>query len=632
MKARILLTSIVVCFSLAAQCVPEPEQEPEPEPEAFVKETSYELVSFEVTYPQMPKEGGTIAPDVTYSYNEHVVWSDGREDDITHTDGAGITFVSHNDNLVVDEASGSARMVENLYFEPHSFFVTVELSLPDGNVTAIETEIVVVALDDYVVSTSTVQLPLELGPHQCAFPEDGDRTPEGRLTFDSYNYPEVIYTSRSKDGTPEINDEFPDNKARGIKLLVIPERESISAAGTDIPFSGGELAVLTQWASGKIDTLIVKEPVYTTETTSSLFCSEYHYVGGTGRWTVEDETKKPSSAINGKIWHIHSLGTQCYVHVRHTLKATVDDVETSILLYQNMNPSHKHWLADRWCEIWRVDAPYLSRTYKLPVINLELPEFDDYRPGGQHYGEQWPKFPGFSEDLYLSGLNTRNLHKGDNVNRAVLVYIFNSGENIGSWALEYLSGEIGYLETWYYDQIGEPVQSPSGGIQTTYQYTNSWRNNIRATMTAEASVPLKDGSTKDIHHQWEWTSKPVPELGTKFSMFIPEVKDAAADFQWKIDLDIQLDESVCRVIWKDPDYSKLHSTFYIMDCLETFEEFCASMGIPGPFADPDYTSLYVYPVTPLTHGSCEWEVTADIADGLTAEEYMNTPYDQLPGR
>ena len=560
-----------------------------------------DLTIEEFTYPTIPSTGGEVVPTLKYGYRETITRKDGTAETDTLSDGAAVSFSSEAEGLSVNQATGVTIVPVNDSFEPCLFTITVSITLPDGTSMSQATELVLDAREDTVADVVTVQLPIELGPHISVIPVG--------------YYPEVPYNSISKDGRPVETENYPYNKQRGVGIAYKPDYESVAAGGADIPFSGGELATITTWASGKRDTLVIAEPVFSAETSYRFEPELLHYAMAQ---TKEDESLKPTTSIEGKVWHIHQLGAQQMKDIVHTLTASVDGHETTLTIYQNNNVPASWVMLDLICEIERVNDPFITRLQNFY-------DYDDYRPGGQCYGssDKWVEMyvndSGQSSKVYCPGWATSGLHQGDDANRFVDFYVKHSCSTYGIWQRTYVSGVMAKEKGSYFDNN---------------RYTSSWFETVKVIITADASVKMKDGGVRDISHKWEWTSH--PKHGWTYGMFIPAVKDAAEDFEWTVTIDISFDESICKVIWESPDYSKLHATFKIKDSLETFEDFCASQGISGPFADPEsifnFGTYKIQSVTPLQHGHVDWEVTADIADGLTAEEYLNTPYNQLPGR
>lgn len=560
-----------------------------------------DLAIEEFSYSALPSTGGEVVPTLKYSYCETITRKDGTVETTTISDGAVVSFSSETEGLTVNEETGVATVPLSDSFESRSFTISVSITLPDGNSMSATTELVVDAREDYVADVITVQLPIELGPHISVIP----------VGF----YPEVTYNSISKDGRPVETENYPFNKQRGVGIAYKPDYESVAAGGADIPFSGGELATISTWASGKRDTLIIAKPEFSAETSYRFVPESLEHALV---YTVEDESLKPTTSIEGNIWHIHQLGAQQMKDIIHTLRASVDGHETSLTIYQNNNVPASCVMLDLICEIGRVKDPFITRLQNFL-------DFDDYRPGGQYYdaSAKWARTTvndgGQTTTVYCPGWATSGLHQGDDANRFVDLYLNHACDTYGIWERTYVSGITAQEKGRYFDNN---------------RYTSSWFEIVKANITAVASVKMKDGSIRDITHKWEWTSH--PKHGWTYGIFIPTVKDAAEDFEWTVTLDISFDDSICKIVWDSPDYSKLHASFKIKDSLETFDDFCASQGINGPFASPEtefnYGLYKIQSVTPLQHGHVDWEMTADIADGLTAEEYMNTPYEQLPGR
>jgi len=289
-----------------------------------------ELEITELSYPVVPAEGGTVSPQIRCSYKKVTTYGSGEKKEEFSSEGVTLVF-SSKDEIKVDSQTGEITMDLNGY-ETNEYNVTVTATLGDMSVSR---DVVVTRLgqEDRVVGSTTEQLPLKLAPHTCV------HYLYQRMEQQDWNIPvkeETEYISNSTDGTHQkdwqgellVNDNhcFNDMWAKGYP-------EYVSAKGTSIRVSGGELVRIDLYKSGKRDTVVVAEPIFNTDVQYTFKRNDKRFSGG----FVEEKTQSPSSYFNDGVWDIKRIGAEEVSDIIHTLTAVAGENSTFVKLRQNNN-------------------------------------------------------------------------------------------------------------------------------------------------------------------------------------------------------------------------------------------------------------------------------------------------------
>lgn len=602
-----------------------------------------DLTITEFSYPAVPQEGGSVTPVLTYTYTRKTIWSDGNVDEETLTQGAECIFTTEDDITLTED--GTAGVKANGSVQTKSLTVKVILEVEglsiEGQATIIQD-----GSEDRIISSTTVQLPLELEPHTAVYPIDyfypdwepeylrpGNDTRYGRIavpwtlekddniqTTDGYGREdfsgeqgwegmkrEITYESHSRDGRPElsvhtwmeINDYPPDETDFYVGSREATLYESVSASGVEIKISGGQLATVNEYLSGKKDTVIIAEPVYSTGTTYRLFKDNADRYPNRTFWketgfrekyqredvTIDDNPDyRPHSSISNKVWRIRILGPDIYVNILHTLKAKVNGYETVLTIRQNPNFRVGYTKDSNWIEFTEYE-PYIYGRQNLP-------DFEDYPYGSK------PKWAVVYRDGVAAGYlgidGTRGLHPDRN--RAVDFRYWLQAK-FYEYEYVYLNG----TKTHYYNQDAHT---------SLERYT-------KITVTAKANVPLENNTVRhftrlhEIEHRnwasWGWqnaypqylrltpessmTFKNIPNYNVDvFGICLPVQKDAVSDFDWEITIHttlLQRTDKNRKIIVPEHIRQQIEAPYntIIKDKKLTWEEFSDKAQISGMFDD-----------------------------------------------
>ncbi len=290
--------------------------------------------------------------------------------------------------------------------------------------------------------------------------------------------------------------------------------------------------------------------------------------------TVEDPAQRPRSSVTGSVWTIDAVGADEYYNILHTLTATVDGQSTSISLGQSHNTV-----------VNAVIYPY-ERVYTdfrfTGTDRDNYPEIEDYPPGST---PKWAKQTNGTK--WMDPFHTKSLHADSE--RVIKLLPTQKSKELVNHERIYLSGA--HREATFRDMPSENLFL----IES-------------ATIVAEGTVKLKDGTAKKITHTYEWYNRRVQSL----YILIPVIENLAESFVWTITIkDIELagakpfiqcnedDKSIWGYISDFASYKQLNNisqTFQFEERLSSINEWCKQVVFSGVIVahETDYgTSLYV---------------------------------------
>ena len=635
------------------------------------------LVIHSFAYPDaMPASGAKTAPVLEYSYIRETQWSDGSTARDTITTGATLIFDCSGGAAADDEGYVYADINDTT--EERSYEVTVIVCVENMGVSA-TASVTQQAADDRIVSVETMQLPIVLEPHTVVRPipwyggvgfvydnddMEADDLPDmtgdfnlshclvqaadpatGRMT-----YAEVKHTTERTDALSDETNRYVwlRNEKYGMKpwstdticLMFNGEddtyddrlmltNETVSAAGVDIRYGGGQLATVTTYLSGRRDTVIVKEPSWSTETTFPLAgrkcCShpdcgideegiypnhscehlyhldtpldDEHCYNNHGLVTFDKHDYRPHCSAEGGVWHIAQLGPVEMYRSRHTLTATVDGLSTSVVVNQNPNI---------------VAATYDDRSIRIRDLQpltpclVDAPDYCDYTPDDR---PKWAtRVDSDGNTVYLGFNTTRGIHY---VTADYVGYILNAQparhrrialkpvwydwyENTRT----FLSG-VSRHELYRSEKIGSDRDGTDGfKSESEFAGTLVIENLSRAdildyswTVTAEA--------VKDDGHRYRITHRSNPDKRIKGQsqqdFFIPQHDDIPDDFEWTATVTVSPKDSIIYrhygkhknmpfiLDWSatDPSLFGMEYTWSFMDQHESLRQFLDRQFIGG---------------------------------------------------
>ena len=526
-----LLKFLILAFGLSAMMATSCEREVIPEyiPNEY---TNLEITAFSV--PEFPAAGQTVTPLVEYRYNIIADRGTPYEKVSTFSIGCEVTFETDSPFISVDNDKLTLTAALNETVLERTATVKVIVTKKVNGKTMLEASRQMGTRQEgnveEVLSSTELQLPLHIAPHECV---------EFQLEGEGINRKEVKY----------LNDVWNQTKY-------------ISVLGAELEISGGQFVRMDTYRSGRIDTVVLCEPTFTTTT-------KYDYVeyeaGVANIVTYTDETAPdwqtghPSSYYKDGKWIINKTGVgiidtvkgyhngyknnyyninKRYQTIKHTIKAYADGNVLEITL--NQMPNRQLGLAEKKYEILEHRHDIQRRYYNFPNI-------EDFPPGSN---PKWLKdyevfnmydydaeigtiddfdntYSGFCQRAWHNFYLTKDLHPDGNRD-ITLMQAFRV--RIYPEEMVYLSGDrIKNLD------IYETPDHQSLEI-------------ARAYATIEADVKFADNQIHHITHTYEWDDKyaDFKESGYHFpcnmhmiKIIIPVVEEAVEDFEWHIKFEYQ---------------------------------------------------------------------------------------------
>lgn len=543
-----LLVALVTVGTLFPACAELETPTPDPNPK--------NLVIKEFRYDGIPAEGGSVKPVISYSYE---VLEEGRY--VKKTDGAVLTF-DVSEPLILDD-DGTVTAPSN----PSGKTITHQVKLT-VRVNSLKTE-KTVGISQYslegVKSVEYTLLPIELGPHEVA--------PTPPFVYEEEDrYKEIKFISNSKDGcyTETISRPCPDGN--GIEYLVSEgQRETVSCAGTQIPFTGGDLLTTITYYDGKVETEVEKavfsvESSYPDATDTLRYA--YVYLIETIPATLPAESIVGTTVADG-VWTINKIDSPFTGRGIHKLIATTSRGSQSITLNQNANkllPQNKNEVYyEFYDEIDKDCEPFCSRIY--------WPDFENYPPGSD------PKWVRGQSGWWWNPWDTRSLHP--DTNRYIVVSI--DDIRTKKWVISTLmSGD----EFWWVHLTKCAINYTKEGV----------------VMTAEADIPTAEGiKHKELRYEYYNELEYGPECGglTAFRIFVPDYPEAIDTFEWTVTFKHPGPEyNVCGLLrdgrpasnWKEVAHLYKDAVFTFKNCKDLAQDWidsCAPWGFYDSNISPE---------------------------------------------
>lgn len=472
-KLLVAVLSVGTLFPACAEL-----ETPTPEP------NQRNLVINEFRYDDLPSEGGSVKPVISYSYE---IMEEGRY--VKKTNGAKLLF-SFSNRLVVDFNDGTVTAPSNTSGE--TIMHQVKLTVKVNDLKAEKTVEIPQHTQEGVKSVDYTLVPLELGPHEIA------------LAYYSEE-PEIKMISESKDGLFVEDTPLEDVWNVG-NHIIFPKGtiESVSCAGTQIPFTGGDLLKTVTYYDGRVETELEEHAVFSVEYSYPEPTDTLYYVPGhlglnkTIPETLPVESIVGASVADG-VWTINKIDSPFTGRGVHKLIATTSRGSQSITLDQNDNVVRKQYGVPEYYKF--------SGEHPDPNCDrLGWPDFEDYPLGSD---PKWVR-GGSSECLswWASPYDTKGLHP--DANR----YIFFDGVQADreSWMTMILrSGD----EFWKFNDS---------------HVSDAFHNGI--VITAEADIPTAEGiKHKELRYEWneeEWSSL------SWYLIYIPNYPEATDSFKWTV--------------------------------------------------------------------------------------------------
>jgi len=530
-------------------------------------ETYSDMQITEFVYSEIPAAGGTIAPKITYKYKATTAAGKVEE----RTTGAATMFTGDNSNFSVDKENGKITASANMSVEPISF--TIELVVSKESLSAHKTITVIQAgAKEEIIDTKTVQLPIVLDPHTCVYPAGYD--PENKTyLFDTTK--EYEYTTTRTDGKTDrdyMDQINPKSGIVGVGAKIGVTSEYVSAAGVEIPVSGGDIVNINTYRSGKVDTTVVAKAVYSVST-NYTFQKERYVEDNTTKYTSDEETERPKSSISNNVWKINKIGYGIYYGISHTITATANNQIQELTINQQTN----YVIEDNY-GVGAKNQYLVFKNHEFYTQRDNWPNFEDYPVGCSS-----PKWAKDEYGDYVALEDTKDLHPDGNR----------------------------YIDFYFhvdYDRMMRGNKYISGARNNDFLIQNhNMRNLLRGgiTVVATADVKLKDGSTKTVTHtsQWiqpedsgEWNDVEYKGRGklSSFTIYLPLVENAAEDFTWSLTFSINLTDkhSIYGCNLKERSnffsYNWSFKDYIFKDCLYTVNEYREAKKISGIFAGSVY--------------------------------------------
>lgn len=511
---RLFMLATSLSMLLAASC----EREPLPDG-TFIGYDDMTIKSFIIA--DIPAAGGVVTPVVEYQYK--ALYKKGKViNEEIHTDGATVSFEVFDENLNVDKANKTIFAGINEHTTEMFYAVKAVVFCGDARAET-ETKVKQLASPEGIVSSETVRLPLALLPHDCVDRFD--------LQGQGLDTKEIHYESANADGIVTMADNIAGYGNMG-------DYETVSVSGAEIGVTGGQIVRIDTYRSGKVDTVVVEEPVFEVKTTYKVFnYGDTEYVSG--KTSPDTHMDPPASSFKDGKWTIAKVGVGAkimdldkakgipmydlyrsigkFTDIQHTLTATAGGETQTIILRQKEND--KIGETDKYIEIVNFLAAEVRGFYPLPNI-------EDFPPGSK---PKWLKdYEVFNKDFY------------DNYNSKLR--FFGGSPDI-------------YDDVWYSFEYTKDLH-PDGNRQVTIQnvcdvmwhkpqniYLTRDKSELLVTeaelvrqipyakVTATANVKKKNGEIENIKHVYEWTID-LHFNKTFFDINLPVIEDAAEDFQW----------------------------------------------------------------------------------------------------
>lgn len=467
-----LLVALVTVGTLFPACAEVEPDAPERAPRNLVIE--------EFRYGDIPAEGGSVKPVISYSYE---VLEEGRY--VKKTDGAVLTF-DVSEPLILDD-DGTVTAPSNTSEETMTHHVTLTVTMNDLKTekTADISQVGTPYIDpEGVKSVDYTLVPLELGPHEVA-------------PLSHIGQEEIKMISENKDGFFHEQAYTPD----GYGLYGPRVREVVACTGTQIPFAGGDLLKTVTYNDGRVESEIVE---------MAVFSVEYSYPDATdaldnGRFpliktipeTLPVESIVGASVADG-VWTINKIVSPFTGRGVHKLIATTSRGSQSITLDQNANiiidPLDK---LGKWSTFYEFSGNHTDPTCWR--FDKNIADFEDYPPGSD------PQWVMREDGFWCSLLDTRGMHPDNNRNT-----------NFYEPEQEFKKWRIGTLRS------GDEFRTVM--FNRYYSYI---KNGV--IITAEADIPTAEGF-KHAEFQYEY-----PDNSTdRFGIFIPYYPEATENFKWTV--------------------------------------------------------------------------------------------------
>lgn len=514
------MKKIIISFlslSLISILVISCEKDPILEPVSTI--TFEDLTITSITIPDIPANGGTVEPIVTYSFTE-VTHRGKTEEKVERTTGATVSFESMDYRLKVYNNILSVNINETIEDILYPIVATVRIGQTKAQMDATAKQL---ANNEEIISSETLQLPLRLGPHTCV---------EYFTLFE-----EISYTSENENGIVTFADHSISSDRGNIG-----DPECISVFGNELDVTGGHIARIDTYRSGRIDTTILTEAVFEAVTTYEVLdATEKIYTAG--KDSPEYHIDHPSSSYSNNKWSISKVGIGSYhpvyykehdvineyFRIKHTLKATADGKTVSLTLWQHENRevSSTHRLVDiqflrigfqrdyyNWPNIEDYPAgsnpkwPRVKDVYTMFDWSLPEDKIDDDR-------DYYNRNRGVLRDAnaYANFYDTKDMHPDGNRDLSFMVY----GKAIVQFPQRtYMTGDKSPL---HYDSA----------------YAEFWKKQVKEVkITATAEVKMKNGRKEKVEYVYECKRSPDFDMYDCFNAYLPVVKYAAEDFCWNI--------------------------------------------------------------------------------------------------
>lgn len=545
-----------------------------------------------LSYQDIPSYGGTAVPEYEYVYKRQITWNNGNIEKETLFSGATTLFSINTEDVTIDPATGVIYAPANTVYDIHEYEVTMTVTLEDGQSAEAKCTVLQQRPEDNIISSETIQLPIRLEPHTCVYPLCYDYTtladrPKTKIWNDVFYMPwkmlnpltgepadqmtEISYLSENSNGLMSediypklfVEPEFQTAESRAKQTVQFfnIEYETVSARGTTISFSGGELANINTYLSGRKDTVILAEPVYTSnveygfrpfyrcrpftpqeDVTTIMYQND-------GNIKVIPEYA-PSNTVAGNTWTIKAMGPQEFVDITHTLTASVTGSTVKVTLRQSNNTSVKEEPR------YRVEFMDHELTVHLST-ELPLPDIEDYPPGSEPRWQKWQETPWpdwyqptsyYSEPYkgWIDPMFTKTLHPDSN--RLVNIIAKSPRRAPMEAKVIFLSGASRKM-SYFKEEMVEPEAM---------------------TVTAEADIPTSDG-TKHVKHTYQWTD--AIKESKYHAFYLPYEEDANGPYEWTVTIEITPDENTIARInnyeqsVKTDTYTWFNDTNYKEDCL-----------------------------------------------------------------
>lgn len=544
-----------------------------------------------LSYNDIPSCGGTVAPIFKYVYNRRTTWTNGNIENETLDSGAVATFAINTEDVSIDPSTGVIYAAANTVYEEYEYEVTLTVSLADGQSVTSRCTVIRQLPEDDIIASETVQLPIQLEPHTCVYPLCYDFTtnveqkkeniwsevsylpmklldPETGQAADQMK--ETSYQSVNRDGKmsedmyqrlfSDTRFHSTESRARQNVQFFNIEYETVSARGTTLTFSGGELANVNTYLSGRKDTVIIAQPVYSSTVEYGLRpfyrCRPFYKQEDIAAIMYNNQVDAipeyaPSNTIlNDNTWKINGMGPQEFVDITHTLKASVNGSTVSLTLRQSNNTNVM--------EVPKYKVEFLEREITVHLsTELPLPEIEDYPPGSDPRWQKWQltNWPDWYQPAsyystpysgWIDPMFTKTLHPDSN--RTINIYAKSPRRFPLEAKIIFLSGATREME-YSEEQMVEPEAM---------------------TVTAEADIPTANG-TKHVKHTYQWTDALYESHYHAF--YLPYEEEATDVFEWTVTVEVTPDEDT--FARKDnaeqsPRTNKVtwfNDTNYLEDCL-----------------------------------------------------------------